>query len=275
LADRTVAANIAAAKQAVRARVWTLLERERAARFPGARGRIPNFIGAEGAADRLASLPEWQAARIIKANPDAPQLPVRARALADGKRLYMAVPRLTKERPFILLDPRRLRPPMRRAASIKGAAATGMPVAIGRMEHVDVIVCGTVAVNRKGVRVGKGGGYSDLEFALLVEAGLVDRRTVIATTVHPRQLIAGELPETDHDFRVDIIVTPEEVIRTRRMRRPKGIVWRDLDNEKLAAIPVLRRLKHSLRSGGVSVITRRRPDPSRCAWPSAGSRPLA
>jgi hypothetical protein len=34
------------------------------------------------------------------------------------------------------------------------------------------------------------------------------------------------------------------------MRRPKGIVWRDLDNEKLAAIPVLRRLKHSLRSGG-------------------------
>lgn len=41
------------------------------------------------------------------------------------------------------------------------------------MRPVDLIVCGTVAVNRRGVRVGKGGGYSDLEFALLVEAGLM------------------------------------------------------------------------------------------------------
>lgn len=248
MAGPTAVAKLASAKQAARERIWTLLEREGAARFPGARGRIPNFIGAEAPAARLASSPEWQAARTIKANPDAPQLPVRARALTDGKRLYMAVPRLTEEKPFILLDPRRLRPPLRRAASIKGAAIMGMPVTIDRMDHVDLIVCGTVAVNRRGVRIGKGGGFSDIEFALLVEAGLVDERTIIATTIHPLQLVAGELPETGHDFRVDIIVTPEEVIRTKRMRRPKGIVWRDLDEEKLAAIPVLRRLKHSLRS---------------------------
>ena len=31
------------AKDAVRERVWALLERERAARFAGARGRIPNL----------------------------------------------------------------------------------------------------------------------------------------------------------------------------------------------------------------------------------------
>ena len=37
------------AKQAVRERVWTLLERERVARFPGATGRIPNFAGAPAA----------------------------------------------------------------------------------------------------------------------------------------------------------------------------------------------------------------------------------
>jgi hypothetical protein len=35
------------------------------------------------AAARLASLPAWRAARLVKANPDAPQLPVRARALTD------------------------------------------------------------------------------------------------------------------------------------------------------------------------------------------------
>ncbi|MGH9283423.1 MAG: 5-formyltetrahydrofolate cyclo-ligase, partial [Acidimicrobiales bacterium] len=52
----------ARAKQAVRERVWALLERERAARFPGATGRIPtNFAGAPAAAARLAALPQWRA----------------------------------------------------------------------------------------------------------------------------------------------------------------------------------------------------------------------
>ena len=62
----------ARAKQAVRRRVWALLERERAARFPGAEGRIPNFAGASVAAARLASLPAWRAARVVKSNPTPP-----------------------------------------------------------------------------------------------------------------------------------------------------------------------------------------------------------
>jgi 5-formyltetrahydrofolate cyclo-ligase len=49
-------------KQDVRERIWRVLQEEGAARFPGARGRIPNFRGAEAAAQRLAELPEWQAA---------------------------------------------------------------------------------------------------------------------------------------------------------------------------------------------------------------------
>lgn len=216
-------------------------------RFPGAKGRIPNFVGAEAAARRLASVAEWKTAGVIKANPDAPQLPVRAQALSDGKRLYMAVPRLRTEKPFILLDPRRLRRPLRRAASIKGASTVGAPVAIDQMDHVDLILAGSVAVDRKGVRVGKGGGFSDLEFALLVEAGLVDERTVITTTVHPLQVVDSDLPETDHDFRVDIIVTPDDVIRVRRAKRPRGIMWRELDDEQLASIPVLGRRRRLVR----------------------------
>ena len=42
----------ARAKQAVRERIWALLEDERVARFPGARGRIPNFAGAPAAGGR-------------------------------------------------------------------------------------------------------------------------------------------------------------------------------------------------------------------------------
>jgi 5-formyltetrahydrofolate cyclo-ligase len=228
-------------KQDYRERVWGLLEQHRVARFPGARGRIPNFTGAEAAAERLAGSPEWQSARVVKSNPDSPQLPVRARALVDGKLLFTAVPKLAERRPFILLDPSKLDVRPRAAASIRGACAAGRPVTLGQMRHIDLVVCGTVAVNRKGVRIGKGGGYSDLEFALLTEAELIDDRTVIATTVHPLQVLDEDLPETDHDFRVDLIVTPDDVMRVRgRTRhRPSGIVWGDLDEEKIGSIPVL------------------------------------
>jgi 5-formyltetrahydrofolate cyclo-ligase len=230
------------AKQAIRERVWALLEREGAARFPGARGRIPNFVGAEAAAKCLSELPPWTGARVVKANPDSPQLPVRARALAEGKLVYMAVPRLTDPKPFILLDPDRLKVPPRRAASIRGAAAAGRKVSIDEMQPVDLVVCGTVAVNRKGVRVGKGGGFSDLEFALLVEAGLITKDTTLVTTVHPLQVLDEELPETDHDFRVTRIVTPDGVITCRRTRIPPGILWDHLDDDKISAIPVLKAL---------------------------------
>jgi 5-formyltetrahydrofolate cyclo-ligase len=105
--------------------------------------------------------------------------------------------------------------------------------------HLDLVVCGSVAVNRAGVRIGKGGGYSDLELGLLVEAGLVDDATVIVTTVHPLQLLDDELPETSHDFRVDLVVTPEDVVHTHARRRPSGILWEHLDDETIEAIPVL------------------------------------
>jgi 5-formyltetrahydrofolate cyclo-ligase len=217
-------------KQEVRERVWQLLQDEGAARFPGARGRIPNFKGAEAAAERLAGLPEWEAAEVVKSNPDAPQLPVRRLARREGKTLYMAVPRLRDDKPFLRVesDP-----------TIKKATSDGIPTSVEELGHVDLIVCGTVAVNRQGVRVGKGGGFSDLELALLTEAGLVDDATTIVTTVHPLQLVDEEQPETEHDFRVDIVVTPEEVVRTDARRHSPGVIWEHLDDETIAAIPVL------------------------------------
>ena len=233
-------------KQQVRDVVWERM-RQGAFRFPGPVGRIPHFPGAERAAERLAETDEWRAAATIKCNPDSPQLPIRTRALADGKRLYMAVPKLAEPRPFVLIDPRRLEVPPRAAASIKGAMEHGRPVTIGQMSRIDLVVCGTVAVGRSGARVGKGGGYSDLEFALLTEAGLVDEATVIATTVHPLQFLDEPPPETAHDFRVDLIVTPDEVVRPGRSKRPPGIIWTDLAEEKIAAIPVLRALANERR----------------------------
>jgi 5-formyltetrahydrofolate cyclo-ligase len=227
------------AKHKVREQVWALLEREGAALPPGAHGRIPNFVGADAAAGRLAARSEWQAARVVKSNPDKAQLAVRAQALVEGKLLYMAVPRLADERPFFLLDPARLTTPAREAASSRGASTAGRKASLGELGPIDLVICGSVAVNRDGARIGKGAGYSDLEVALLIEAELVGPDTVFATTVHELQVLDEALPETEHDFRVDLIVTPKEAIWCGSTRRPSGIRWDHLSPEKIAAIPVL------------------------------------
>lgn len=225
-------------KQAFRERMWALLEQERAAP-PGVRGRIPAFFGAQAAADRLATLPAWHAARVVKAVPDKAQLPVRARALAEGKLVYMAVPRLADELPFYLLDPSVLPVPAAEAASSRVAATVARNVDVDQMRPVDLVVCGSVAVSRAGVRLGKGAGYSDIEVALLQEAGLIGPATTIVTTVHDLQVVDEELPETEHDFSVDLIITPSEVIACHPPRRPRGLLWQDLSAEKIAAIPAL------------------------------------
>lgn len=226
-------------KAKVREQVWALLEKRGVARFPGARGRIPNFVGAERCAEQLEKIEAWQKARVLKVNPDSPQTAIRRRALEEGKTIYMAVPRLRQEKCFLELDPRRL-PRPGKAASIRGASQYGRPVGLEEMPRVDLVVCGSVVVNRRGERLGKGGGYSDLEFALGREAGLLSEATPILTTVHPLQLVEEELPWRPHDIPVDYIVTPEEVIRTRpARRRPPGILWDFLDEEKIAAIPIL------------------------------------
>ena len=231
-------------KQALREEIWARLEAEGAALFPGARGRIPNFRGAAAAADLLAGTQAWRSARIVKCNPDSPQRPVRSRALREGKIVYMAVPRLREARCFWELDPRRLRD-VTRASTIAGASAAGRAVDPRRVPHVDLVVIGSVAVNRRGDRVGKGGGYADLEYAILREIGCIDDDTVVATTVHPLQLVVGPVPVTAHDVRVDLVVTPVEVIRARRAGpQPRGILDDHLTDSIRAEVPILKLLGH-------------------------------
>src|ERR687891_2011887 len=95
-------------KDAIRRSVWTAMEREGVARFPGARERIPNFANARAASERLARHPDWKKAKTIKANPDAPQTHSRRLALEQGKTHVMAVPRPRDAHPFRLLDPAKL-----------------------------------------------------------------------------------------------------------------------------------------------------------------------
>jgi 5-formyltetrahydrofolate cyclo-ligase len=232
-------------KAALRRRIWALLVARRVARFPfPIDDRIPNFAGAEAAAARAATLGEWRRARRLKCNPDAPQRPVRLRALRDGKVVFMAVPRLRAARCFIRLDPRRLGRRLGEAATIGGATRLGEPVEPDALEEIDLVVAGTVAVDVKGRRIGKGGGYSDLEWALARELGVVHARTPVLTTVHELQIVRAAVPMTAHDIPVDLVVTPDRVIRTRGGGgKPRGIRWEELTERQIAAMPAVGALR--------------------------------
>jgi 5-formyltetrahydrofolate cyclo-ligase len=236
-----VPADITSEKHAVRERVWALLEAAHAVES-GVAGHIPAFAGMEQAAQRLTTLPAWQAANSIQANPDRAQLPVRVQALGSGKVVYMAVPKLADPLPFYELNPRRLPVAPRDAGSHEQAARVGRKVGIEDVLPLDLVVCGSVAVNPAGARLGKGAGYSDIELALLAEAGVLTERTVIATTVHELQVVDDELPEADHDFRVDVIVTPQRVIASSNRKRPCGVRMESFSEEQIASIPILAHL---------------------------------
>ena len=239
--------KLARTKDRVRREIWKAMDREGVSRFPGAEGRIPNFAGAKMAAQRLAGHRLWKRARVIKVNPDSPQTHARRIALEEGKTLVMAVPRLRDMHPFRLLDPRELsEKQVREAATIKGAMRHGLVVAEEEIPDVDFVLCGSVAVNLSGARVGKGGGYSDLEYGLLIEAGKIDDHTTVATTVHPIQILREHLMVTDHDLPVDLIATPRAVIEVERdYPRPRGILWDHLQPPQIREIPILERMGYA------------------------------
>jgi 5-formyltetrahydrofolate cyclo-ligase len=232
-------------KQALREDVWDALEDSGEARFPfPPHGRISNFAGARDAAERLAETPEFETAVTVKANPDAPQLPARRRALHDGKTVYMAVPRLRDEDCFLELDPATVGD-LDAAPTLSHVDDHATQVGPDALPHVDLVLCGSVAVTESGARVGKGEGYSDLEFAILTDLGLVDEATTVATTVHEMQVVedADVSPEA-HDVPMDLIVTPERVIRTESAyERPTGVDWDTLTDERIHEIPILDRLQ--------------------------------
>ena len=200
--------NVKEEKQKLREEIWRRLEQAGVARFPlPVYGRIPNFEGSEQAAEKLRSLDEWLNASTVFANPDQAQKPVRERILLDGKTLIMATPRL--QAGFLLVKPERVRGRESYASTIKGAFKLGKPLPPERLDKIDLIVTGCVAVDLQGFRLGKGGGYGDREIALLKE---VSPKAPVATTIHELQLVS-RVPVEPGDSRVDIIATPSRVIR--------------------------------------------------------------
>jgi 5-formyltetrahydrofolate cyclo-ligase len=196
------------AKKLLREEIWNRLETERIARFPlPCYGRIPNFVDSERAAERVRLLREWRDAKVVFVNPDRAQQKVRENALLDGKLLVMASPRLKQG--FVIVDPKDTRGVEGFASTIRGAFRYGRTVDAEAVPKPDLVIEGSVAVDIKGHRLGKGQGYGDVEIEILNRLfGVIP----VVTTVHDAQLVET-VPYEEKDQKVSIIATSTKVVR--------------------------------------------------------------
>ncbi|KAL7553830.1 hypothetical protein ACHAWF_017175 [Thalassiosira exigua] len=249
-------------KWKIRKAVWDYLEEKDLAQFPRpVHHRIPNFVGSDAVAERMATLPEFQSAGMVKVNPDTPQ---RRPRLRTG--FFSTLKHGTESIPSDI--------PIEALTSSKGAAKYGTPITLYEKYTVDLVVVGSTAVcPETGARVGKGEGFAELEWGILSRQGNLDAsKVLVVTTVHDCQVFDGGREEpwkslmerqreehgdgegdppstpfgelTRHDVPVDIIVTPTRIIRVpNRLPKPSGVYWDLLSPQKLAQIRVLQELK--------------------------------
>ena len=237
-------------KSDIRNTVWLMMQSQRLIKDypPSCFEKIPNFIGSGYAAERLAKLKEFKNAKNVKVNGSLAQQHVRFTAMKMKKTLYVPCPALTTDF-FYKLDPKTFTESwhIKRASSKAGAAELGEKITLQNIDSVklDFVVVASVACSYNGVRLGKGYGYAELEWAILYLSGAVTKNTLVVTTVHDSQVLNKKrMPLTlmsDHDLPVDIIVTPTRVISVRkRLKKPTcGVLWDKLTPERIKEIPIL------------------------------------
>ncbi len=141
-------------------------------------GRIPNFKDAYLASQRLRSLPEFQTAKGIFSAPDGVLKEARRITLQAGKALIVALPHMTD---FLEIAGKEFQD---KAITINSFRRYGKPP----KTEVEIFLQGSVAVDLKGNRLGKGKGYGDKEYEILKAMGLIKKKPIVITIVHDCQV---------------------------------------------------------------------------------------
>ena len=236
-------------RESVRSVVW---DRLREVAVPDSRFHldfsmyIPDYPGSGAIHATLRGLSFYEGLRAVFVTPDNNLESLRAALLREGRPLLMTTYGIL--RGFLYFPPGSVPgPSIEFAASLDGAERFGTPYdldALTTLRTLDFLVTGASAVNRDGIRFGKGHGYFDVEWALLREIGLVGEESPVVACVHDVQYLDEDLPALPTDTLVDWVVTPTRTIRVRRMQtKPAGIRWDVLDPVLLANVPPLGELK--------------------------------
>lgn len=192
-------------KESIRQEIWRLLEEKNIAAFPRpCFDRIPNFIGSWVASERIKQIPEFNSSGCVFCAPDFVLKRVREIVLESNKILAVALPHMVE---FLEISERRS---VKEATGIKGFRKYGVPLET----EVELFVEGSVAVDRKGNRLGKGRGYGDREWFYLLENNLLQPEVKVVTLIHDEQIVEDfSNLMTGGDKKVDYILTPTTIIK--------------------------------------------------------------
>lgn len=192
-------------KEEVRNYVWNKMEEENVTSFPKpVYGRIPNFISSDKACERVKDLYEYKISKVIFVAPDSPLRRIREMILEENKILIVALPHI---KDIVEIDERIN---IKEASTIKGFSKYGKPL----KSKIDLIIEGSVAVDLKGNRIGKGKGYGDREYEILKERGFLREGIKIVTIVHEFQIFKDfSYLMNEKDIKVNYIITDKRIIR--------------------------------------------------------------
>ncbi len=193
-------------KREVREFVWRKIEKY--SKFPPPFGRIPNFVGAEKACEKLRKLEQYRKAKVVFSAPDSPLKRAREIVLEDGKILLAVKPKMTG---FLVIE-------KGKARTIKEMMRYGKEVNLDELDlKVDIFLQGCVAIDGMGNRIGKGSGFGDKEYQLLKEKGLLSDDCLYVVVAHPIQIFEDlSYLMDEHDVKADVILTPDEIIWIKR-----------------------------------------------------------
>jgi 5-formyltetrahydrofolate cyclo-ligase len=240
-------ASIADPREAIRRVVWSRL---RGVGRPDSRfvydfsNFIPDYPGSERIPDTLRSLPFWDRPGPVFVTPDNCLESLRTELVRERRPLLQTI---AVAMGFHYFPPGSVQPGLERfAGTLDGAMILAEQVDLDFVRSLGplaFVVTGACAVNRAGIRFGKGHGFFDMEWGILSELGVVGDETPVVACVHDCQLIDADLPAVGHDTVVDWIVTPTETIQvTDRIPKPIGIHWDRVTPALLEEIAPLARL---------------------------------
>lgn len=217
---------------------------------------IADFDGSAEATELLLRHRKFTFAKVIFITPDNCLEHLRLEALRARKTILMTTYAI--RRGFWLLSHNQI--PVESyayASTLDGMEKMGRPITLDEMQkeelRVDLMVTGTGAINREGVRFGKGHGFFDLEWGILHSLGLVETEKNTVAVVHDCQILDEKLVPEEFDTVCDIIVTPTNIIEVEEAKKPEcGILWDRLEPGMLESIPPLQELQRMQHEGTLS-----------------------
>ncbi|TRY75192.1 hypothetical protein TCAL_10433 [Tigriopus californicus] len=246
-------------KAEIRQKMWSAMRHpDRLIRIRGqyrTQNKIPNFRDSDKATNRLTDHCIFERAQVVKVNPSLAQLTLRRHILSKTDKLLIMPSKTLRSQSICLsLDGEGQTEKWCYDSSFQsGANRNSTPLSFTDWPpglFIELFVVGSVAVSPQGVRLGKGLGLDELEWAILWQLGAVNKSTVVATTVHESQIVSDqELPESlmnACDLPVELIVTPDRTIQVEKpLSKPnKGQVdWDHFDESKVKDVPILAHLK--------------------------------